>query len=74
MKLESNHGSSNGRCCFGAFRIFLSNICNSFLLCRKIGPERMYGSSQTSLVNSNYNIDPSTIMVIRHCKNMHFFC
>ena len=32
----------------------------------------MSGSSQTYLFHSNYNIDPST-MVIRQFKNMRFF-
>ena len=58
---------------FGVFRIFLSKIMQFVLLCRQNGPERMTGSSQTYLFNSNYNIDPST-MVIRHFKNMRFFC
>ena len=58
---------------FGVFRIICQKICISFLLCRKNGPERMFGSSQTYLFNSNYNIAPS-FMVIRHFKNMRFFC
>ena len=50
----------------GVFRIFVKNLY-LILLCRKNGPERIFGSSQTYLFNSNYNIDPST-MVIRHIK------
>ena len=65
MKLESNHGSSNGWCCFWCFSHFLSKILYIILLCLKTGPERMSGSGQTYLFNSNYNIDPST-MVIWH--------
>ena len=57
---------------FGVFRIFVKNFAIHFL-CRKTGLERMSGSSQTYLFNSNYNIDPST-MVIRQFKNMRFFC
>ena len=57
---------------FGVFRIFCQKICNSFFM-SKNGPERMFGSSQTYLFNSNYNIDPSTI-VIKQFKNMRFFC
>ena len=49
---------------FGVFRIFCHKNCNSFFM-SKNGSERMSGSSQTYLCNSNYNIDPST-MVIRH--------
>ena len=57
---------------FGVFRIFCQKNCNSFCYAKN-GPERMSGSSQTYLFNSNYNIDPST-MAIRHSKNMRFFC
>ena len=57
---------------FGVFRIFCQKNCSSFFM-SKNGPERMSGSSQTYLSNTNYNIDPST-MVIRHLKNMRFFC
>ena len=56
---------------FGVFRIFVKNFVIHFVM-SKNGPERMSGSSQTYLFNSNYNIDPST-MVIRHFKNMRFF-
>ena len=58
---------------FGVFRIFCQTFCNSFCYVEKNGPEGMSGSSQTYLFNSNYNIDPST-MVIRQFKNMRFFC
>ena len=57
---------------FGVFRIFVKK-CNSFCYVEKNGPERMSMSSQIYLLNSKYNIDPST-MVIRHFKNMRFFC
>ena len=54
------------------FQIFCKkNVIHFFM--SKNGPERMSGSSQTYLFNSNYNIDPST-MVIRHFKNMRFVC
>ena len=56
---------------FWCFSHFCQKFCNSFFLCRKNGPEQMSGSSQTYLFNSNYNIDPS-IMVIRHFENMCF--
>ena len=55
------------------FRFFCQKKCSSFFYVKKNGPEQMSGSSQTCLFNSNYNIDPST-MVIRHLKNMRFFC
>ena len=58
---------------YGVFLIFCPKNCNPFFFMSKNGPERMSGSSQTYLFNSNYNIDPSTI-VIRHFKNMCFFC
>ena len=58
---------------FGGFRIFVKNFVIHFFLCRKNGPERMSRSSQTYLFNTNYNIDPST-MVTSHFKNMRFFC
>ena len=58
---------------FGVFRIFCQKICNSFCYVEKNDPGRMSGSSQTYLFYSNYNIDPSS-MVIRHFKNMRFFC
>ena len=54
------------------FRIFCQKNCNSFFY-QTSGPERMSVSSQTYLFNSNYNIDPST-MVIRRFKNVRFFC
>ena len=73
MKLVSNHGSSNGRYCFLVFLHFCQTFCNSFFLRRKSGSERMSGSSQTYLFDTNYNIDPST-MVTRYFKNMRFFC
>ena len=57
---------------FCVFRIFCQKHCISFFM-SKNGLERMSWSSQTYLFNSNYNIDPST-MVIRHLKNMRFFC
>ena len=57
---------------FRVFRIFVKNFV-IYILCRKKCLERMSGSSQTYLFNSNYNIDPST-MVIRQFKNMRFFC
>ena len=57
---------------FWCFSHFLSNNFVIHFLCRKNGPERMSGSSQTYLFNSNLNIDPSS-MVIRHFKNMRFF-
>ena len=56
---------------FGAFRIFVKKLL--FIVAVKNGPERMSGSSQTYLFNSNYNIDLSN-MVIRHFKNMRFIC
>ena len=59
---------------FGVFCIFCQNICNSFFYVEKMfGSECLGLSSQTYSFNSNYNIDPST-MVIRHFKNMRFFC
>ena len=39
----------------------------------KKNPERMSGSSQTYLLNSSYNIDPSTL-VTKRFKIMRFFC
>ena len=57
---------------FGVFHIFVKKIVIHFVS-RKNDPERMSGSSQTYLFNSSYNIDPST-MVIRHFKNMRFYC
>ena len=51
---------------FGVFRIFCQNF-----VCRKHGPGRMSGSSQTYLFNSNYNIDLSA-MFIRLFKHMRF--
>ena len=48
------------------FTFFVKNLF-FILLCQTNGPEQMFGSSQTYLFNSNYNIDPST-MVIRHLK------
>ena len=32
MKLESNHGSSNGRCCFDVFRIFVKKFVIHFVI------------------------------------------
>ena len=58
---------------FGVFRIFCKKKNVIHFLCRKNGPERMSGSSQTYLFNLNFNIDPST-MVIRNFKSMRFFC
>ena len=52
----------------GAVLVFFT-----FFVMSKKWSERMSGSSQTYLFNSNYNIDPST-MVIRHFMNMRFFC
>ena len=72
MVLESNNGSSNDRYCFMRFCFFLLKKCNSFLSRKKIDPERMSGSSQTYLLNSSYNIDPST-MVTKRFKIMRFF-
>ena len=57
------------------FAFFVNNFVIHFLM-SKNDPERMSESSQTYLFNSNYNIDPST-MVIRHFKNMTsivYFC
>ena len=48
------------------FAFFDKKIVIHFLY-RKNGPGRISGSSQTYLFNSNYNIDPSS-MVIRHLK------
>ena len=66
MKLESNHGSSNGRYCFCVLTIFIKNFVIHFL-CRKNDPERTSGSSRTYFFNLIYNIDPST-MVTRRLK------
>ena len=55
------------------FLCFSNFLSKKLLFIISFGPERMSGSSQTYLFNSNYNIDPST-MVIRHFKNMLFFC
>ena len=49
---------------FGVFRIFVKNCVIHFVMSKKC-PEQMSGSSHTYLFNSNYYIDPST-MVIRH--------
>ena len=57
---------------FVVFRIFCQKKCISCFYVKN-GPEQMSGSSQTYVFNSNYNIDPSS-MVIRHFKNMRFFC
>ena len=57
---------------FGVFRIFVKNFVIHFVS-RKNDPERMSGSCQTYLFNSSNNIDPFN-MVIRHYKNMRFFC
>ena len=37
----------------GVFRIFCQKKLLFILLCRKYGPEQMYGSSQTYLFNYN---------------------
>ena len=72
MKLESNHGSSNGRYCVLYFSHFCKKDVNHFLS-RKHDPERKSVSSQTYLFNSSYNIDLST-MVTRRFKIVHVFC
>ena len=45
------------------FFSFLSKILSSIFLCQTNGPVRMFASSQTYLFNSNYNIDPSTMVI-----------
>ena len=73
MKLESNYDSSGQRSVLFLFffAFFVKKFAFQFFL-SKNSPERMSESSQTYLFNSNYNTDPST-MVIRHFKNMRFF-
>ena len=77
MKLESNHGSSNDRCCFLLFFVCFSHVCqkfcNSFFYVETMVRSECLGLVKHFLFNSNYDIDPSAI-VIRHLKNMHFFC
>ena len=52
---------------FGVVCIFCQKLCYSFCYVKKKSPERMSGSSQTYLFNSNYNTEPSTT-VIRYFK------
>ena len=54
------------------FALFVKNFGNHIFV-KKNGPERLSGSSQTYLFSSIYNIDQATV-VIRHFKNMRFFC
>ena len=57
---------------FNVFLNFMKIKCKSFCYVEKKDPGRMSGSSQTYLLNSRYNIEPST-KVTRRFKNMRFF-
>ena len=54
------------------FLNFMKIKCKSFCYVEKKDPGRMSRSSQTYLLNSRYNIEPST-KVTRRFKNMRFF-
>ena len=72
VKFESNYGSSKGRCCFWCFLLFLSKILKIIFFMSK----KWSGANAWILSNifiSICNIDPAT-MVIRHFKNIRFFC
>ena len=47
------------------FKCFAKNFVISFFYVEK-DPERMFGSTQTCLFNSSYNIDPSSSQVFQN--------
>ena len=68
MKLDSNHGFSNGRHCSWCFSQFCQKMQFTLLhVGRKNDPERIVGSIKTYLFNSSYHIEPTT-KVTRHLK------